>query len=492
MQDQTERRRKGDTVDIVEILFEPLVLLLIVVGVVFAILAKMYTIVPADYADVVIQRGKKKVYSSHMEYNAAGKAAYFKIPAWFFILGLGMVVHRVPLRIMAIGIPKFLAFDSERARFLCNIVAYVVVEDPTEAAKRFGGDSDEMNRQVAKIVQATTRDATTKMAIREIINNRAAIIGLITPPLGEAIKHWGLDLRDIELVEFSDPTKEEYPHEDPPHVIKDISSITEEQINSEARQKNANQKMEARLKEAFAEESAKKREIEKDEEISKREQDKDKMVAERQKAALAEQLEVTKVEQVKNAQIQKEKALVKASQDKEVEVINKEQKHLIGQGDMLMQLEQAKGLAAPIREKGYAEADAKMKLQDALNRFGPDAIRALVAEQLVEMQRAVGIETAKALLNADLKVFAGGGSAEAGFDFGALIESVSVANAGTAKAIMNKIGRPNDLGFKDLMGLITGAAETDPEFKKMVQEAVKDKDEYLGDQYEKDKKGRDE
>ena len=471
--------------DLLELLLEPLVLLLLAVLVAFVILAKLYTIVPADHADVVIQRGKMKVFSSHTEYNAAGKAAYFKIPAWFFILGLGMTVHRVPLRIMAIGIPKFLAFDSERARFLCNIVSYVVVTDPVEAAKRFGGDLEELHRQVAKIVQATTRDATTKMPIREIINNREDIIGRITPPLSKAIKHWGLDLRDVELVEFSDPTKEEYPHEDPPHVIKDISSITEEQINSEARQKNANQRMEARLKEAVAEENARKREIQKDEEVSKREQDKDKMVAEKQKLALAEQLEVAKVDQVKNAHIQKEKALVIASQNREVEVINKEQKHLVGQGDMLMQLEQAKGLAAPIREKGYAEADAKMKLQDALNRFGPDAIRALVAEQLVEMQRQVGIETAKALLNAELKVFAGGGTAEAGFDFGALIESVSVANPGTAKAIMNKIGRPNDLGFKDLMGAILGAAETDPEVKKMVQDALKNKEDYL-----KDKKGR--
>ena len=471
--------------DPLELLLEPLVLLLLGVLVLFVILAKLYTIVPADQADVVIQRGKMKVFSSHTEYNAAGKAAYFKIPAWFFILGLGMTVHRMPLRIMAIGIPKFLAFDSERARFLCNIVAYIVVDQPVEAAKRFGGDLKELHRQVAQIVQATTRDATTKMPIREIINNRAAIIGLITPPLTEAIKNWGLDLRDVELVEFSDPTKEEYPHEEPPHVIKDISSITEEQINSEARQKNANQRKEARFREAIAEETARMREIQKDEEVSKREQEKNRLVAEREKAALAEQLEVTKVEQVKNANIQKEKALVVASQNREVEVINKEQKHLVGQGDMLMQLEQAKGEAAPIREKGYAEADAKERLQAALNKFEDKAIRALVAEQIVEMQRAVGIETAKALMEADLKVFAGGGSAEAGFDFGALIESVSVANAGTAKAIMNKIGRPNDLGFKDLMGAIQGATENDPELKKMLEDALKNKDEYL-----KDKNGK--
>lgn len=470
-----------DTVDPIELLFEWWVLLILGVIGLFIILAKLYTIVPADHADVVIQRGKMKVFSSHTEYNENGKAAYFKIPAWFFILGLGMTVHRVPLRIMAIGIPNFLAFDKDRARFICNIVAYVVVTKPVEAAKRFGGDIKELQLQVAKIVQATTRDATTKKSIREIINDRESIINQITPQLNDAIRHWGIDLKDIELVEFSDPTPEEYGGKDPSHVISDISSIVEEQINSEARQKNANQKQEARVKEAIADETAKKREIMRDEEVAKRIQEKDKAVAEREKVAVAEQLEVTKVDQVKNASIQKERALVVANQDKEVEAINMERKYLEGEGDRRMLQEQAKGEAAPIREKGFADADAKMKLQEALNKFGDAAIRALVAEKLVEMQRQVGIETAKALVQADLRVFAGGGNAEAGFDFGKLIESVSVANAGTAMSLMNKIARPNDLGFKDLLGVLVGATEEDPDLKKMADDILKAKDEYLKD-----------
>ena len=225
-------------------------IIIVLVLIFFAILASMYTIVPADYVDVVIQKGRMHVLSPHKDYNSEGKAAYFKIPAWFFLFGLGMTVHRVPLRMITVDVANFMSFDIDRARFLCNIIAYVAVTAPVKAAQRFGGNVGELERQVAQIVTATTRDACTKKTIREIINNREDIIETVTPSLRDAIQHWGIDLKDIELVDFKDPTKAEYGEEEPPHVIKDISSIIEEQINSEARQKNAEQRKIARLKEA--------------------------------------------------------------------------------------------------------------------------------------------------------------------------------------------------------------------------------------------------
>jgi flotillin len=451
-----------------------LIIIIVAVLVLFAILAALYTIVPADYVDVVIQKGKMKVLSPHREYNKEGRAAYFKIPGWFFIFGLGMTVHRVPLRMITVDVSNFMAFDIERARFLCNIIAYVAVTDPVKAAQRFGGDVAELERQVAMIVTATTRDACTKKTIREIINNRQDIIETVNPSLREAIQHWGIDLKDIELVYFQDPTKTEYGEKEPPHVIRDISSIIEEQINSEARQKNAEQRKIARLKEAETDEEATKREIRRDEEVAKRQQEKDRAVAEFEKVALAEQFEVRRVDEVKMAEIMKQKALVVASQDREVEEINKERKRLDGEGDKIYLSEKAKGEAAPIREKGLADAEAKMKLQDALNRFGPEAIRALVAERLVEMQRQIGLETAKALTTADLKVFAGGDSARSGFDLGQLIESLNVASESSAVSVLNRLARPNDLGFKDIMGILTGILEENKDLKSEISKLKDD------------------
>ena len=439
---------------------DPVLVYLIVILVIvllIVILASLYTIVPADYADVVIQKGKMRVFSPHKEYNPQGRSAYFKIPSWFFMFGLGMTVHRIPLRILAIDVPNFLSFDKDRARFLCDIIAYVAVKDPVEAAKRFGGDLNELQTQINKIVQATTRDVCTKSTVKEIINDRSMIIRMVDTPLKETIGHWGIDLKDLELVDFKDPTQAEYGETAPPHVIRDISSIIETQIHSEARQKNAEQIKSARFKEAEADEIASIREIQMQEEVSKRAQVKDKMVAEQERMARLQQLEVTRVEQVRNAEIQKEKNLVIAEQNRAVEEVTKQKKLLEGQGDNLMLTEKAKGEAAIIREQLLAEADGKMKLQEALTRFDDLAIRALTAEKMIDMNKAIGVEGAKALSSADFRVFAGGTpESQAGFELGKVLSAIGVSSQGAMSSVLNRLARPNDLGFKEFGDLVQG------------------------------------
>ncbi len=81
------------------------------------------------------------------------------------------------------------------------------------------------------------------------------------------------------------------------------------------------------------------------------------------------------------------------------------------------------------------------------------------------MQRQIGLETAKALTEADLKVFAGGDSARSGFDLGQLIESLNVASESSAVSVLNRLARPNDLGFKDIMGVLTGIMEENKDLK---------------------------
>lgn len=435
-----------------------LILVCIILGIAFSI----YTIVPANEAHVVIQGGKRRIFSSDLNYNKTGSASYYHVPSWF--PGFGMKIHKMPLGILSIAVPEFLAWDTNRARFTCEIRAFVVIHDPVTAAMRFPSnetliDIQELGIQISKIVEATMRDSTTKKNIREIINNRQGIIDYIKQPLSDVLSSWGLTLTDIELINFSDPTKAEFGEKEPPHVVRDISVIEEVKINSEMRRKNAEEIKLARLTEAENEEIAKKREIERDEMISKREQEKNKFVAEKQKDALEKELEVERTRKTVTQDIEKQRAVIEANQKKAVEEINKLQKKLIGEGDRLMKEEQAKGEAAPIREKGYADADAKEKLQSSLNKFGDAAIRALVAEKVVDMQKEVGIASAKALEKADLRVFSGGGSAASGFELGKLVEGIRGSSDATAMATMNRLARPNDLGFKELLGAFIGASD---------------------------------
>ena len=82
---------------------------------------------------------------------------------------------------------------------------------------------------------------------------------------------------------------------------------------------------------------------------------------------------------------------------------------------------------------------------------------ALVAEQVVNMQREVGIEGAKALQKADLRVFSGGKGSEQGFQLASLVESITVGNDDAAKSVLNHIARPNDLGLSQLRQVLSGS-----------------------------------
>lgn len=473
-------------------------ILIVVITILIVVLAIFvtYTMVPANEAHVAIKRGHKRVYSSDKTYSPDGRAAYFHIPSW--VPGYGMLVHRMPLKILPVVVPEFLAFDMYRARFTCEIRAFVMIADPVVAATRFpttsrvGIDLEELGNQISKIVEATMRDSTTKKNIRDIINNREDIINYIRKPLTEVISSWGLTLTDIELIDFKDPTKAELGEKEPPHVIRDISTMVEVEINSEMRRKNAEQTKIARLTEAETEQIAKNREIEKEEQIAKREQEKNKIVAEQRKIALEKELEVTKTQQVTMQVIEKEKMIVEANQRKEIESINKQQKQLVGEGDRLMKEEQAKGEAAPIREKGYAEADAKGKLQEALNKFGDNAIRAMVAEKVVEMQRAVGIAGAQAFQNSDMRVFVGS-DAGGGFDVGKMIEGVRTSSDSSAKSLLNRLARPGDLGFEQLMGLYgfeksKSRPRVEPKQEYMPGDSVPTKPKYFDEEIAKQSK----
>ena len=500
-----------------------ILLILGIIGIsIFIIASILRTVVPPNKAHVAIRGKTMKIFCPIKEYNPSGESTYYNIPSW--CPGFGIKVRIRSLEIIEIRVPNFVAFDEGRARFECDIVAFVVVKDVITAAMRMPQTIKEMSVQLGQILQATTRDSTTKKTVRQIINDRESIIKMVKPILTESIDEWGLSLKNIELVEFKDA-----PHS---HVISDLSAVKEKEINTEMREKNADQDMKARIKEAETKEKAKMREIEEEENVAKREQDKLKLVATQEKEAKREQLEVDRVEKVKSQQIEKEQrevlaeqqkvvALIKADEEKGVAIIDaekqkdaeaiyKEQKILEGEGDRKRAEEQAKGEAAPIREKGTAEADViklkyqaearkaepikeqglaeaeitKAKLvaeakgldekQQVLDRFTPEAIEAMIAELKVDKDKAIGIALAKAFESADIKVLSGGD--KSAFDLSRIVESIDIGSYQTANAIKNKLARPNDLGFKDI-GELIGALEELKE-QKVKEKKTEDNDEY--------------
>src|SRR3990167_3073151 len=204
----------------------------------------------ADEAVVITHQGKMMVLSGHPEHRYSAeveldergsiinvkriphsKVAYYAIPS--SIPWIGRQIQKMPLNMIEISVPDFETFDKDRAKFNCDVKAYLYIKDV----------------MVAAVIQGATRQVTTTKQIREILTDREGIRDSTRDKVKKEVDEWGLELSDLEVLDFKDAKGSS--------VISDISSIKHAEINSEARQKNAEQHKLARLKEAETEEEAK-------------------------------------------------------------------------------------------------------------------------------------------------------------------------------------------------------------------------------------------
>lgn len=289
------------------------------------------------------------------------------------------------------SLEKTLTYDRNRVRFETDIVAYAMVDDPIVAAARFPKGVDELKEQMSKIMKASNRDTTTKMTLREIINEREVVARKLFEAMQPEVSKWGLKLHAVELVSMRDPVDKLST------AIKDISSIAEVQIHSEARQRNAEQLKQARMKEAEAEEAARIREIERDKEIHLREQLKLQEVLREQQQAREEEMKMIRIEQVQKAEIERDAMIRLAEGDRAARVQRAEGEK---EATVLIKMSEAEG----IRRVGEADAEAKSKLADALKKINDSSLDV----RKIEKEEKIGLAVAEALKNAEVKIIQAG------------------------------------------------------------------------------------
>jgi uncharacterized membrane protein YqiK len=413
-----------------------------------------YTIVKPSEAHCVITSRGKEVISSDPKIATDGRRAYFKIPSG--IPYFGKQVRIVDLIIQELAIEQE-TYEKNQARFIVTSSTKFRVVDVLRAAETFI-DEEDLKKQLEEIIKAATRAVTVLYDVTEVRASKNLIQEAIRKEITDDFQAWGLELVNFQLGDFFD-TKES-------KIITNISLRREVEIETTTTEQNADKHRQARMKVADSEQAARTSEIAKDKIIKEREQNMLRDIALQEQLTAEKQLEVTRTRTLVQAEINKQQAainaeqaktvaLIEATQHKEVTEIakqmaeiNKEKMRFEGEGQRLKAEEVAKGDAAPILAQLLAEAEGKTKLQEALGKFDDNAIRALIAEKLVAMQKDVGIATADALKNADVKLFAGsGGVGQQAFDLGQLITSAGVSNDMLAKALLNKMGVPNDLGF---------------------------------------------
>lgn len=389
-------------------------------------------VVPTNMVHIVQTKKASKPYGRGKE---SGNV-YYQWPAWIPIIGL--TVTEFPESIFDVSLIDYDAYDSGRLPFMVDVKAFFRVELAETAAQRVASFA-ELKTQLQDVLRGAVRRILATNELEQIMQDRAKLGDEFTAEVNHQLQEWGVTtVKSIEFMDIRDS--------------KGSTVITEIMAKEKSRIE-----MESRITVAENLRAAEEREIEATRQVDIQRQDAEQQVGVRtavkeQTVGIAEEtskqqilvaakttteknMEVKRVEEVVGAQIAKDVAIVKANQDKEVKIVEadadkqqtviaaeakKAETETIAQGDLTA----AKFNAEGIQATGLAEAEAKKALELApvqaqivlAKEIGENAPYQgyLIQVEQIKAGQVVGVETAKALANADLKVIANSGDPVSG------------------------------------------------------------------------------
>lgn len=398
---------------------------------------------------------------------------------------IGVTTIALPVSVFAIKIDSYEAYDLGRLPFVLDLTAFFRVSDSNLAAQRVENFAD-LKLQLSNIIQGSVRAILSSRKLEDILQIRSELGDDFTKAVGNQLKNWGIDpVKNIELMDIRDSGGSQ--------VIKNIMNKKISLIEKESRIEVANNKKDADIAEIEAQQltevrsqEAKKmiglKTVENEREVAISQEQANQLVKDQEKITQEKQMEVERVKQVKQAEITRETEIVKAEQEqKKIEIdalarknaqireaeANKENQILVAQGDKEKQFLAAAALlemkdkeAQGIAKIGTAEAEALR-----LKELAPISAQIELAKEIgenqgyqtylisirqIEANQAIGIEQAKALTAADLKIIANGGdvssgvqkigdilSSSGGMSIGAMLEGLS--NSEVGKKVVDKM-----------------------------------------------------
>lgn len=361
---------------------------------------------------------------------------YYEWPSWIPVIGV--TVSRFSESVFSIALEDYDAYDEGRLPFVVDVKAFFRIADSNMAAQRVS-TFEELKTQLRDILQGAVRRVLAKDKLENIMEDRAGLGIRFTEEVTSQLLEWGVTtVKSIEFMDLRDS--------DGSKVIENIMAKEKSRIDKESRIVVAENKREAELKEIDAKRVVDVQRQDAEQQVGIRTAEKDKVVgianeqAEQEikvqaKVTAEKDMAVIQVKQVKAAEIQKEVAKVAADQDKEVRTIKAEgDKQVLittaegdkantittAEGDLEAAKLNAEGIQAEGIAKGVAEKAMLMAPVDTQITLAKEIgsnegyQNYLITIKKVEVSKDVGIEMAKAMQNADLKVIANSGDINSG------------------------------------------------------------------------------
>jgi flotillin len=404
----------------------------------FAIACAIFfrVVVPTNNVDIVQSSKRTVSYGNGQDDGQTAGNTYYKWPSWIPVIGVKTT--SLPVSVFDTRLDDYAGYDKGRVPFVIDIMAFFRITDSNMAAQRISHFS-ELQSQLQSILQGAVRTILASYDIEQILEGRAEFGQSFTREVDEQLKNWGVQsVKCIELMDIRDA--------DNSHVIRNIMEKKKSLIEMQSRIEVASNiknaqvaeieaKREVQLQEQQAEQQVGIRTAEREQEVGIANEKSHQTIKEQAKITAEKEMEIARVKQVRQAEIEKESKIVLSNQQREQMSIaaqaSKEQIGLLAEAEKIRtitiaegKLEEATKNAKGLEAEGLAKAEAEKAFQLAsvtaqttlAEQIGenPSYQNYLVQVRQVEANEKIGIEQAKALHGADIKVIANGGNISEG------------------------------------------------------------------------------
>lgn len=388
---------------------------------VFWVLTLLRKVVPTNMVHIV--QSSKKTTPFGRGKNSGN--TYYAWPSWIPVIGV--TVTQFPESIFQVSLNDYEAYDSARLPFVVDVTAFFRVDNAETVAQRVSS-FHELESQLESVLQGSVRRILATNSLEEIMQERSSLGQQFTKEVQDQIKEWGvLPVKTIEFMDIRDSSKGQ--------VIANIMAKEKSRIEKESRVVVASNMQEAQLKEIDAQRTVEVQQQDAAQQVGQRMAEKEKQVGianelahqevlTQSKLTAERQMEVKKVEDVRAAEISRDVAIVRAEQDQKTLVISAEAEKQSTIAKAEGSLEAAKRNAEGVQAEGIAKAAAEKAMLMApvdtqitlAKEIGENEgyQQYLITIKQVEISRDVGVELAKAMQNADLKVIANSGDIQSG------------------------------------------------------------------------------
>lgn len=412
------------------------------------LLAMAFRIVVSTNDVHIVQSAKRTI--SYGKDQTAGNV-YYRWPSW--VPRVGVRTIELPVSVFSVPLDAYAAYDMGRVPFVIDIIAFFRITDSNMAAQRVLSFK-ELEEQLGLILKGAIRTILASSEIEEILQGRSKFGEMFTKEVDGQLTQWGVQtVKCIELMDIRDAQGSS--------VIANIMAKKKSLIEKESRiavaanmQAAQTAEIEAQqavlVKQQDATQQVGMRTAEQEREVGIAREQAQQAIKDQNKITTEKEMAIKQVSIVRAAEIEKGAQIVQAEQTKATAI-------LVAEGQLASKELDAKAILAQGTSKAEAEklmqlAPVQAQITLAKEIGANEGYQGyLVNLRKVEAAQIVGVEQAKALGHADIKVISNVGtppeglsnvmdlfSAKGGLAIGAALEAITSTPAG--KAISAKLG----------------------------------------------------